>query len=828
MKRKQRRLIVTTVILTAIAAFAMLIGQHRLFAAEPGGQIPEDEQKYIAVLKSDAPLSEKARACQQLALVGTKNAVAVLAGLLDDETLGDYARFALEPIADPSVDEALRQAMGRLKGRLLAGVINSIGVRRDAEAVNGLSKLALDPASEFSGEAVAALGRIATDQAIEIIVQALSTSRPELRVAAADACLAGAERLLDIDKTQEAVKLYDAVRNADVPIHLRAAAAYGAITARGNDGIPLLIEQLRTDSPPMVEIALRAARQIPGPEVTEALVAELNKAKPVVQILLIKVLADRKDPAAYAAIKALAASDTASVRIESLKVLGELGDATAVPILLKAAAAKGDEAAIALAGLRILKGDGVDEAIMAGMKSAKDDMRPELINVLADRRCIPAIPIFLEQARDGNPTVARAALRGLGSLCSCQGLPKVIDALVETSDQAVREEALRAVIAITRRTLPRHESEITGLILQRLEDVDSVPAKCVLMRALPAAPGEGSLKWLQDASTDADGQIRDAAVRTIADYPDPAAAEALLNIFKSTKDKTHRIIALRGCIRLCKTTDIPVATAMNLYKQAMTQAETPAEKKLILSGLAETPHPDALRMALEASEQPSVKAEASLAAVALAQKICAIDPALASAVAKKILSDSDSANLHSQARTIIDTIGKFEDFIVAWQVAGPYSSEGSNYSQLLNMPFDPETQGKSVQWRPAGAGTNPEKPYLIDLLALFGGDQKVAYARTWINAGKGSQYTLNIGSDDGVKAWLNGKLVHTNDAARAAVADSDKVPLTLNHGWNCLMLKVTQNVLTWEFCARLTAPDGAKVEGIEVDCFHMESQSANN
>ncbi|HLB74465.1 MAG TPA: HEAT repeat domain-containing protein, partial [Sedimentisphaerales bacterium] len=487
-------------------------------------------------------------------------------------------------------------------------------------------------------------------------------------------------------------------------------------------------------------------------------------------------------------------------------------------------AAQGDEAAIAWAGLRILNGDGVDEAIIQALKSAEDDLRPELINVLTDRLCTSALPAFLEEARHRNPAVARAALRGIGALGNWEGLPKVIDQLVETSDQAVREDALRAVIAITRRSIARHESEITGLILQRLDDVDSVPAKCALMRALPAASCEASLKWLQDASTDADGQIRDAAVRAIADYPDPAAAEVLLNIFKSAQDKTHRIIALRGCIRLCKSTDIPIRTAMNLYKQAMTQAETPAEKKLILSGLAETPHPDALRMALEATDQPSVKAEASLAAIALAQRTCAIDPALASTAARKVLSDPELANLHSQARTVIDTIGKFEDFIVAWQVAGPYIKDGSNYSQLLNMPFDPEARDKPVRWRLVGAGTNPEKPYLVDLLALFGGDQRVAYARTWINAGKGGQYTLNIGSDDGVKAWLNGKLAHTNDAARAAVADSDKVPVTLNDGWNCLMLKITQNVLAWEFSVRLTAADGAKIERIEVDCLGRESE----
>ena len=52
------------------------------------------------------------------------------------------ARYALEPIPDPSVDDALRDALGKLKGRLLVGVIGSLGVRRDAKAVDGSGQAA--------------------------------------------------------------------------------------------------------------------------------------------------------------------------------------------------------------------------------------------------------------------------------------------------------------------------------------------------------------------------------------------------------------------------------------------------------------------------------------------------------------------------------------------------------------------------------------------------------------------------------------------------------------------------------------------------------------
>jgi len=412
MKTPQYRAIVIQTFLAAAAALAFPNTQHRLFAVEPGGQTPEQEQKYIAVLKSGAALSEKARACQQLALVGTKNAA--------------------------SVDEAFRRAMGRLKGGLLAGVINSIGARHDAKAVGELSKLARDPASVVAGEAIAALGRIATDQAIDTIVHVLVTGSANIRIAAADACLAGAERRLEQDKRKEAVKLYDTVRNADVPGHLRTAATYGAILARGNEGISLLIEQLRTDDPSMVEIALRAARELPGPEVTGALVAELNKSEPASQVLLIKVLVDREDPSAYESIKDLASSNSPKVRIESLKVLGHLGDASAVPVLLKAAAAQGEEAAIAGAALRTIEADGVDRAIVKG----------ELIGVLADRHCTTATAALLSEAASQDDTVATAAFKALTALAGAKDLPALVELLVGLRSDRVRIHAENAVTAI--------------------------------------------------------------------------------------------------------------------------------------------------------------------------------------------------------------------------------------------------------------------------------------------------------------------------------------------------------------------------------------------
>ncbi len=108
------------------------------------------EWQALDTLTSNAPLAEKWVAARQLAREGTGEAVPKLAALLPDDRLTDLARYALETIPDASVDEALREALGKLDGRPLAGVITSIGARRDAAGRRALGQPPVSSQSERS------------------------------------------------------------------------------------------------------------------------------------------------------------------------------------------------------------------------------------------------------------------------------------------------------------------------------------------------------------------------------------------------------------------------------------------------------------------------------------------------------------------------------------------------------------------------------------------------------------------------------------------------------------------------------------------------------
>ena len=96
----------------------------------------------------------------------------------------------------------------------------------------------------------------------------------------------------------------------------------------------------------------------------------------------------------------------------------------------------------------------------------------------------------------------------------------------------------------------------------------------------------------------------------------------------------------------------------------------------------------------------------------------------------------------------------------------------------------------------------------VDLAALLGRvNWAVAYAATSVPSPEARQMQLRIGSDDDVKAWLNGELVLSRNADRAALPDQDVAPVTLRKGQNQLLLKVCNRLYSWGFYARIVEPN---------------------
>jgi hypothetical protein len=113
-------------------------------------------------------------------------------------------------------------------------------------------------------------------------------------------------------------------------------------------------------------------------------------------------------------------------------------------------------------------------------------------------------------------------------------------------------------------------------------------------------------------------------------------------------------------------------------------------------------------------------------------------------------------------------------------------------------------EGKDFsQWQHPGV-----MPGLLDFARLIGGNDRVAYAKASIVSPQGQDVVLLIGSDDGVKLWLNGTPVHAHNISRSATPGSDTVRVRLVAGNNELLAKVNQGDGGWALVARVVDGSG--------------------
>lgn len=191
----------------------------------------ELEKRLAAALEAKPPAPARTYLCRRLARIGSTLCVPALAAGLADAETADAARDALEVIPGPEAGQALRARLDGSSARLKAGVINSLGRRRDGSSVPALAALLQDADPEVAAAAAAALGSIGTPEAARILRRCQADPASKLGRWVADARLICAERLLLDGKRKEAAAVYRELTAAPQPRHVQEAARRGLVQA---------------------------------------------------------------------------------------------------------------------------------------------------------------------------------------------------------------------------------------------------------------------------------------------------------------------------------------------------------------------------------------------------------------------------------------------------------------------------------------------------------------------------------------------------------------------------------------------------------------------
>ena len=776
--------------------------------------------KLVEAIKApNATVDSKRYLLRMLGIAGSPQDIPLLAGYLKDENLSHAARYALEPMADPAAGEAIRQALGEVKGKLLLGMISSVEARRDAKAVGALSGLAGDSDLEVATAAVAALGEVGTKEAAKALEQAAAKGPEALGRPLARARVACAERLAAAGERAQAVEIYRSLMDPKQLTMFRIAGLKGLMAAleRG-EAVKLIAEMLQGDDAALKNATLSAFCTSTDKELKDAVVAQLPGFKPAAQAALLSLLGDQTDVNARAALLEIVQKGAdPALRVAALECLATHGTGEDVPFLIKLAAkGEGPESAAARKTLDRMTGAGVNEALRLMLDTTDAGVRGMVLGICASRKVVAALPVLVKLMGGGDVSGALEAVKALEALGRADELAALCALMATTGDAGLREAAERSATAICARTSDKDGCAMN--VLPALGKATSAAGSMAVLRLLPRVKTESALAAVRQAVNDKEAEVAEVAVSTLCDWPELAAAPLLLDLAKTTRNPTHAVRAIQGCLRLAGMRDKPMPERVGIYRSVLQAAKRPGDRARALAGAADIPSVEALELLRESLKNPDLAIEAAQALIRLAKQVGPLlgdQAVVALEDIKKVANASDQLKKAAEdAAKDAKNAGQVNGYIIAWLLAGPYTEQGKGGTELFDVAFPPEKpDAKNVEWRPCLV---PPAVKMVQLDKILTGNERVAYLKAGIVSEKPQEVLLEVGSDDGVKIWVNGQVVHANNAVRGCQEGQDKVKVKLNQGPNTLLFKVTQGGGEWSLIARVRSASGGEPEGLMI------------
>lgn len=768
------------------------------------------EQKLLEALQSDASLDTKRVLCRQLSVIGTANSVPTLAELLSDPELAHIARYALGRLEAPEATTALLQALDKTSGDLQAGIIDTLGNRQCTAAREKLVELLGSGDRNVVRAAATSLGRLGGSDALAALQAAAANADAALRVDIDNALLNAAEGLAREGKTEEAAALYDEFYQKAASQQIRFAGLRGLVATQSAQAVQLLTEAMRADDVALRRYAISLSDQAPGQEATEMLAGSLDSLPVEDRVLLLRALGARGDAAAAEAIVAAAKDEDAEVRVTALETLGQLGDASIAVTLAEAAAAGDDrERRVARASLMALTAQDTNAKLLQFLKNADPGTQVELIHALAARGADAAVDTLLPYVTESEANVRRAAIEAMGVLAN----EPQLDALIKTAASSESPDDSETLV------------EAIGRIFKRVDDrqkcaaaVQTEMAKApaasrpLLVRLLGKAGAVEGLVTIRRSLDDSQSAMRQAAVDALAEWPDAVVAPDLLKLLTDRRFADSQPTVLTGYLRLAAQSEDPTT----MYVRALDQVRAANAKKAILEGIGlSSETPQALDVVFKYLDDPALQAAAGIATVRIAFRQRQRDESRTRDALKQVLAKVDHPDVQKRAQELLNELDQYEDHILTWVTAGPFQESGQDGGAIYRTPFPPETDPDGTDWKPLTKGIGS---WDVNLEATYGGlDFVAAYLRTRVWSDVEQDIQLEMGSDDGIKAWLNGQLLYDQWGEGSASPRQKLVKAKLQQGWNDLMLKVVDQQGGWVGACRIRKPDGTALTGLKYE-----------
>jgi len=360
-------------------------------------------------------------------------------------------------------------------------------------------------------------------------------------------------------------------------------AAGRAADAAPQEAVQMTVDLLARDDADFRSIGLdRVRRGVRGEAATRQFAGLLSKLSPARQVELAAALGGRGDRAALPAlIGLLETSQDASVRVAAIHALGSLGGGSEIAVLTKSLTAGDPEKSAAMRALTIVGGPEAAGLITAAAKQGDPGLRAMLIDILAERRVLTALPDLVAAAVADDAAVRAAAMRALAKCGGPDQLAGMVQGVLKAAAGGERDDAERAVVTICTQGSGKERAADTLMELYKAADGT---AQERLLPVLGRVGGAGAVAIVDGLVNDANAAKRKLGLATLTKWPDATVSQRLLELLGATKDPAERELLLGALIRIAPLPDNKLndKQKLELLQKTMTLCERVEDRRRVL------------------------------------------------------------------------------------------------------------------------------------------------------------------------------------------------------------------------------------------------------
>ncbi len=769
----------------------------------------------LQALSGNYPNEVKQFIIAQLQWVGDAAAMQELAEQLDNPALVDPAARAMISIDPAAAELAFVSALPNTLWPASLSLIQALGEIESKKSVPLLlERTDKKQRSSIRQAAILALAEIGDPRSYPLLQSHFQNEKSDnaaqlyLRFAA--------KRSAADDHTTAADICREILTATTLPAqaHLQSAALSQLVPIEEMNAFPHLLDAVRSDIPALRTRALTLSETLPAQESIDSWISELETFSADGKAAVLQMLADRGDQRALPSLLEALEDEESKVRQSAMLSVFQLAGMDQFPAMLRAIPERKNTEDIRILQelLSTVSSESLLPTVVENLSAAPAGAQAMLLAILADRNAVQHREKVFEFAAAGERPARVAALRALETLATPADQPRLLDLMLTAENNSIRNAAQKTLVVVSQKF--QGDMAADAILLDRFSQ-SSEAEQVVLLQALGRIGGGQSLGLIIQSQKNGSAPLQDAAVRALAAWPDTLAIPALRDIAQNASSEIHRILALRGFIRLANPEfNLSNESRLAIYQQALPLCIGNQEKRQLLSGLSTLPMIKSAMIARTFLTPDSpLPDEAASALLKLANAMIDIDKGAAISAAYLVsTSDNIAPVLKAEGEALLEEFERYDNFLMAWELSGPYTLEDGS---LFNHQFAPEiSDGKNAKWQEMPVHSNPRYAWRMDLDDAIGGDTRVAYLRCKVYSPLAMPARLEMGSDDGLKAWFNGKIVLANNVSRGVTPGDDLVPIVLRQGINYLTLKVVNIGGNWGACARIRTPNGKKIPGL--------------